>query len=225
MVDLALEIEQLRFQYGGEFGLSIPDLQIEAQSRVACIGPSGCGKTTFLHLLAGILPMQQGRLQVLGVDLATLSDRQRRAFRIAQVGLVFQEFELLEYLTAGENLLLPFQINPALGLTAERRLHARKLSEQLGISKLLDRRPAALSQGERQRIAVGRALVTRPKLVLCDEPTGNLDPEATRTSIDLLFEQCRAAGATLLVVSHDRQILDRFDRVVDLRTLSSGALA
>jgi putative ABC transport system ATP-binding protein len=219
----AINLQNLRFRYSSEFELHLPSLEIEAASRVVCLGPSGCGKTTFLHLVAGILPALSGRLQVLGQDLHAMNDIQRRAFRIAKIGLVFQEFELLEYLTAEENLYLPFQINPALRPGADLQSYAKRLTDQLGLSKLLSRRPAALSQGERQRVAVGRALITRPELVLCDEPTGNLDPEATVRSLDLLFEQCQAVGATLLVVSHDRQILDRFDQIIDLSAVIAGA--
>jgi putative ABC transport system ATP-binding protein len=218
----AINLQDLRFRYSSGFELHLSGLEIDAGSRVVCIGPSGCGKTTFLHLVAGILPAMSGRLQVLGQNLHQMNDVQRRAFRIAKIGLVFQEFELLEYLTAEENLFLPFQINPALRPSADLQTYAKGLTDQLGLSDLMFRRPAALSQGERQRVAVGRALITRPELVLCDEPTGNLDPDATARSLDLLFDQCQAAGATLVVVSHDRQILDRFDQVIDLSSVIAG---
>ncbi len=221
----AIRVEGLRHRYpSGGFELQIERLEVPAGGSVACVGPSGSGKTTLLHLCAGILAVQQGRVVVDGVDLGTLDDRARRRFRVTRIGLVFQEFELLEYLDVRDNVLLPYLVHPALSLDAavERRL--TDLAESVGIAGLLRRRPHELSQGERQRAALCRALVTEPRLLLADEPTGNLDPENGARTIDLLLHESRRRGAALVVVTHDHGVVDRFDAVVDLgRVADSGA--
>lgn len=222
---MAIRLQDVDFQYGDDFRLSVPQLQIEAQQKVALLGPSGCGKTTLLNLLCGLLQPIQGSVQVLGRELTELSDRERRAFRVSQLGLVFQQFELLEYLSAWENLLLPFRINPALQLDGAARQRAQELVATLGLTDKLARRPERLSQGEQQRVALGRALVHEPQCLLCDEPTGNLDPKTTLTALDLLFEQADRLGATVVVVTHNHQILDRFDRVIDVGAWSQRRMS
>jgi putative ABC transport system ATP-binding protein len=213
---MAIRLQGVAFAYGNDFALSVPELAIEAKQKVALLGPSGCGKTTLLNLLCGLLQPTHGQVQVLGRDLTELSDRQRRAFRVSQLGLVFQQFELLEYLTGWENLLLPYRINPALKLDQNVKQRAQQLVTTLGLTDKIQRRPDRLSQGEQQRVALGRALVHEPKCLLCDEPTGNLDPDSTLTALDLLFEQAERLQSTVVVVTHNHQILDRFDRVIDV---------
>lgn len=219
MSDPVLRVEGLRFAHGDGFQLQVDDFCLEAGERVALIGPSGCGKTTFLHLIAGILRADSGRIEVLGKRIDALDEPARRAFRIGNLGLVFQEFELLDYLTARENLLLPFRLHPQPPPREQAQARAEELAQRLGLAALLDRRPARLSQGERQRVALGRALAVAPGIVLGDEPTGNLDPDNARRSLDLLSEQAAADGAAVLVVTHDHGLLDRFDRVVELPSL------
>jgi ABC-type lipoprotein export system ATPase subunit len=152
-----------------------------------------------------------------------LGDPERRRERARQVGLVFQEFELLDYLDALDNILVPLRVRGASRdeLRAG-RLRAEELAASVGIADLLGRTPSRLSQGERQRVAIARALVTDPALVLCDEPTGNLDPEAAARAVDLLIGEARARDAALLMVTHDHGLLDRFDRVVDVTALGGG---
>ena len=213
-----IQISDLGFRYPlGEFALHVPDLDVEAGERVAIIGPSGCGKTTLLHLVAGIRKALEGRLRVRGVELSSLDDGARRDFRIANVGMVFQEFELLEYLDVRENILLPFRINGSLRLTRDVRNRADELAVDMGIGDKLGRPPGSLSQGERQRVAVCRALLSRPDLLLADEPTGNLDPSNKDRVLDLLLDYVESCGATLVVVTHDHDLLDRFQRVVDFK--------
>lgn len=219
MSELVLSIEGLRFSHGPDFHLRVDHFAMHAGERVALIGPSGCGKTTLLHLIAGILQSDAGRIEVLGQRIDTLDEADRRAFRIGKLGLVFQEFELLDYLTARENLLLPFRLHPNPPHRFKALSRAEELAQRLGLAALLDRRPARLSQGERQRVALGRALAVAPGIVLGDEPTGNLDPDNARRSLDLLAEQAAADGAAVLVVTHDHGLLDRFDRVVELPSL------
>ena len=215
-----IRIEKLDFAYPqGPFRLVIDELHIEPETSVAFIGPSGSGKTTLLHLAAGIITPEEGRIFTGGHEVSALPDGARRDFRIRHVGLVFQEFELLEYLDVGDNILLPYRINRSLTLTAEVRRRARELADDVGIGDKLARDVRRLSQGERQRVAICRALLADPRLVLADEPTGNLDPENKRLVLDILFRY--AKDATLVTVTHDHTVLDRFDRVIDFRELAA----
>ncbi|MEM7310718.1 MAG: ATP-binding cassette domain-containing protein [Planctomycetota bacterium] len=222
-----VELEGVRFAYGdgvgeGGFRLEVDALVVERGARVACIGPSGTGKTTLVDLIGGVRVPDAGRISVEGREVSALGEDERRAWRLARVGMVFQEFELLEYLTALDNVLLPYHLGAGRP-DAAARARAERLAERAGVAHLLRRLPARLSQGERQRIAVCRALVTEPALLLCDEGTGNLDPETAGATLELLFEQAREAGATVFFVTHDHGLLDRFDRVVDMRALRGGA--
>lgn len=206
----------LRFAYGeSEFALSIDALSIDSGQHTVVIGPSGCGKTTLAHLLAGILSPDAGEIEVAGAPIQSLADGTRRAFRLEQIGMVFQQFELLDYLTALENILLPFHLAER-APTATDNVRALMLAERMGVAHTLSRRPEFLSQGERQRVAICRALVVKPQLVICDEPTGNLDPASKTAAMDLLFEQVAADGATLMMVTHDHDLLSRFAQVIDL---------
>ena len=199
-------------------------LELKTGELMSVLGPSGCGKSTFLHLAAGILSPDAGQVILAGEQLSPGSDSERRARRVSSIGLVFQEFELLEYLSAEDNLLLPYRITGALKLTEEVRARARELAEATGIADVLARRPGTLSQGQRQRLALCRALVTRPALVLADEPTGNLDPHNAALVRRLLLEQCAAAKAALLVVTHDHASLEEFDTTIDMsRWVNTGA--
>ncbi len=215
----ALLLEQLRFRYpASSFRFEFQRRQeLAAGGSLACIGPSGCGKTTLLNLIGGILPHQNGRLEVLGQALQRRSDPWRRSFRLARLGMVFQEFELLEYLDGRANILLPLRLAGA-GPEQMKRA-ADDLAphiERLGLEHVMDSKPATMSQGERQRVALARALVTRPALLLCDEPTGNLDAGNTRRTMDLLFSYCEESGAALVLVTHDHALLERFDQVLEL---------
>ena len=213
--------------YGGSFSLAVPRLEIAAGETVALIGPSGCGKTTLLNVIAGIHVPEAGSVRVAGVGLhgdgTTASDAERRRFRIAGIGLVFQAFELLEHLSVRENILLPYFVNTALRRDDAVETRVESIAGDMGIGALLKRHPSALSQGERQRVAIARALVTEPGILLADEPTGNLDPDTSTRILDLLFGAVRDRNATLLMVTHDHALLDRFDRVVDLMALGAEA--
>ncbi len=212
-----IDVRDLEFRFGRDgFTLQRDELAIASGERVAFVGPSGCGKTTLLHVLAGILVPERGTVRVGETVVSSADDRARRRFRIREIGLVFQNFELLDYLRVLDNVLLPYRLHPALRLDASVRERARELAGSVGLGDKLGRRIDALSQGERQRVAICRALVTRPSVVLADEPTGNLDPATTARIVDVLFERVAASGATLVVVTHDHGLLDRFDRVVDL---------
>jgi putative ABC transport system ATP-binding protein len=197
--------------------LRVPELTIERGSTVAMVGPSGCGKTTLLNLVAGITSPGGGVITTNDVEVTALTDQARRDFRIRNIGLVFQEFELLEYLNVLDNILLPYRINSALELASDVRDRAQRLAQDVGIADKLDRHPDKLSQGEKQRVAVCRALLTEPVLLLADEPTGNLDPGNKGRVLDILFDYAERSGATLVTVTHDLDLVDRFSRVVDFR--------
>lgn len=207
----------LRFSFGkGGFELALDHLEIKSGSHTAVIGPSGCGKTTLVRLLTGVLMPDAGRVSLLGRDLGELDEDARRAIRIRRVGMVFQSFALLEYLTALENILLPYRLSPHLRLDAEARIRASELAAAVGIEHTLKRRPARLSQGERQRVAICRALVTRPGLIVCDEPTGNLDPARSRATVDLIIQEAERINATVLMVTHDHGLLSAFAQTIRL---------
>ena len=213
-----IKIRQLVFDYGsGDFSLCVPEFSADQGETVAVVGPSGSGKTTLLNLIAGILLPRSGDLTTGSVSPGKLDERERREYRIANIGLVFQEFELLEYLTVLDNILLPYRLSKTLPLTAEVRKRAVSLATETGIAKHLDRFPEQLSQGERQRVAICRAVVTEPGLLLADEPTGNLDPANKDKVLDILFDYVSRSGATLVAVTHDHDVLSRFERVVDFK--------
>jgi putative ABC transport system ATP-binding protein len=215
-------LKDIEFHYPqGAFRLQIPELKIEQGHKVAFIGPSGSGKTTLLNLIAGILRPTTGQIQVNEQDITNLDDSDRRDFRVANVGLVFQEFELLEYLTVLDNILLPFRISPALKLNAAVRERAVQLARDVGIQDQLHRYTNQMSQGERQRVAICRALLPDPCLLLADEPTGNLDPVNKEHVLEILFECVSKTRATLLAVTHDINIVDRFDSVVYFKQFQS----
>ena len=222
-----IELRDVRFRYPqGEFTLGVQRLEIGRGERVAVAGPSGSGKTTLLHLMAGITVPNAGRVLALEVaDLGALDDAARRDFRIRHIGLVFQEFELLEYLSVLDNVLLPYRISGSLELDGAVRDRAETLVEKVGLGDKLARLPSRLSHGERQRVALCRALVTQPQLVLADEPTGNLDPGNRDRVLEILFDYAEARGATLVNVTHDHELLARFERVIDSRAFVAGEAA
>jgi ABC-type lipoprotein export system ATPase subunit len=218
-----IRIDALRFTYpDAEFMLRIPQLHVAPGEKVAVIGPSGSGKTTLLNLIAGILAPRHGRVDCAGVRISDLGDRQRRDFRIRTIGLVFQDFELLDYLDVLDNILHPYRITRTLRLTRAVRQRAIELAQQMDIGDKLHRRVDHLSQGEKQRVAICRALLPSPGLVLADEATGNLDPRNKVHILELLFRSVEAHDATLLAVTHDHELLAHFDRVVNFSDFRSA---
>lgn len=211
-----IRIRDLQFRYEhGDFSLRVPQWQVSPGTRLAMIGPSGCGKTTLLSLIAGILVPASGSIVVDDHELVSLSDAARRNLRVRHIGLVFQEFELLEHLNVLDNILLPCRISGALRLDRNMRERAELLADRVGIRDKLRRYVRRLSQGERQRVAICRALLTAPRLLLCDEPTGNLDTKNKQHVLDILDDYVTQTQATLVTVTHDPEILDRFDHVLD----------
>ncbi len=221
-----IECRQLSFRYPGDtFSLAIDSLSIAAGEKVAIIGPSGCGKTTLLKLISGMLSPADGTICLDGQDLSALSRSGRQAHRIRHIGLVQQQFELLDYLTVRENILLPYRVTSALTLDSQAHDRAEQLMQRVGIEQHGERYPQQLSQGERQRTAICRGLVTAPQIILADEPTGNLDPTNQSKTVELLLEQADQIGATVVMVTHEPTLLPHFERTIDLLELRKEANA
>jgi putative ABC transport system ATP-binding protein len=197
-------------------------VSIAAGELVAICGPSGCGKSTLLHMLGCVDAPSHGQMLVDGVDVSTLGDAERSAIRLSKIGFVFQRFFLLPMLTAAENVELPQA--EAGAPRADRRKRTMELLDYVGLAHRAHHRPSQLSGGEAQRVAIARALANRPRLLLADEPTGELD-QATGQQIVGLFERVHADGTTVVVVTHDPAIAARSPRVLLMRDgrLENGA--
>ncbi len=195
--------------------VDVPDFGLDAHTQLALAGESGSGKSTFLNLIAGILKPDSGVIQFDGVDVATLSEAQRDRLRASKLGYIFQTFNLLQGYTCLENVLLGMSFGAGVD-----RAFAEQLLRRVGLQDKLHHRPRQLSTGQQQRVAVARALANKPKLVIADEPTGNLDHKNAREALTLIRETCRENGAALLLVSHDREVLGQFEHVGDFEKLN-----
>jgi putative ABC transport system ATP-binding protein len=193
--------------------------ELAAGEQRALRGESGSGKTTFLNLIAGILAADGGRVELDGIDLAALPEAKRDRLRADKIGYIFQTFNLLQGYTVLENVLLGMSFGPR-GVD---RVHAVELLRRVGLEHRLGHFPRQLSTGQQQRVAVARALANRPKLVLADEPTGNLDRTSAREALALIREVCRENGAALLLVSHDDGVLAQFEGMQDFAVINAAA--
>lgn len=210
----AVVLREVRFRYrSGPEILDIPELTIVRGERVFLFGPSGSGKTTLLGLLAGVLAGYTGSVDVLGQDMAKLRGSARDAFRGTHIGYIFQQFNLIPYLTVRENITLPGRLQPARGKQAG---DVTAVAQRLGIASLLERGVTELSVGQQQRVAAARALLGGPELLIADEPTSALDFDHRERFLELLFENCALTNSTLLFVSHDRSLAGKFDRQLSL---------
>ena len=219
-----IELSQIEFRYPstGGFQLSIPSLDVSEGDCVAVVGPSGSGKTTLLGLLSGILSPDRGIVNVAGTDLVGLDESNRRHFRLQHIGQVFQTFELLNYLSVAENVMLPYFIEATGASRQQLLIRALELLRDVGLESKAGVRPGELSQGEQQRVAVCRAMLNQPGLLLADEPTGNLDQANKQNVVDLLLDQARQNKSTLLMVTHDHSLLASFSTVLDIRSIAVG---
>ncbi|HPF39343.1 MAG TPA: ABC transporter ATP-binding protein [Phycisphaerae bacterium] len=222
-VTAILEIHELVKRYrapGGATNVVVdaPSFSLASAQQVALRGESGSGKTTFLNLIAGILAPDGGAIRIDDADITRLGESARDRLRAKQVGYVFQTFNLLQGYTALQNVELAMMLGRGVD-----HAFARALLEKVGMSDRLHYRPSQLSVGQQQRVAVARALANHPKLVLADEPTGNLDAANARTSLSLLRELCETNGAALLLVSHDRHVLEQFDDARDFSEINRAA--
>jgi ABC-type lipoprotein export system ATPase subunit len=191
------------------------DLSVESGTVTCLLGPSGSGKSTLLHLIGGIEPCQQGQVAVDDWAVSQLSAADLARYRRTYVGFIFQAFHLLPMLTAVENVEVPLVFAGA--APRERRARALALLERVGLAPRADHRPDQLSGGEQQRVAVARALVAEPRLLLADEPTGNLDSETGAAVIAQLLGSCRERGCTVLIATHNEALADQADRLIHLR--------
>ena len=198
--------------------IDVPSFELEEKAQVALCGESGSGKTTFLHLIAGILKADEGTIRLGNQPISAMNETQRDRLRAQAIGYIFQTFNLLPAFTCLENVLLGMSFGPGAD-----RAFAETLLRRVGLADRLHHRPRQLSTGQQQRVAVARALANRPKLVLADEPTGNLDSVSAREALKLIGEACRENGAALLLVSHDHSVLASFERVLDLSEINRAA--
>lgn len=227
-----LELSQLGFAWPGQAELlDIPTFQLAKGESLFLNGPSGSGKTTLLGLLGGVQKAGRGSVRLLDQDLSLLSAGARDRFRVDHTGYIFQQFNLLPFLSVRENVALPCRFS-RLRTKRARQRHgsveqaANQLLNHLGLpSALHERRAEALSIGQQQRVAAARALIGQPELVIADEPTSALDADAREAFLHLLFSECQAAGASLLFVSHDQSLAPLFDRSVSLLDLNRAARA
>lgn len=220
-----LEIKDLKKSFVTPDGsthlvVDVPWFELAEKAQVALSGESGSGKTTFLHLIAGILKPDSGCIRISGQEMSALSEPQRDRLRAGAIGYIFQTFNLLQGYTCLENVLLGMSFGA--GVDHE---FAVRLLQRVGLGEKLRHYPRQLSTGQQQRVAVARALANRPKLVLADEPTGNLDHKNARESLALIREACRENGAALLLVSHDREVLAQFETQQSLAQINRAALA
>jgi ABC-type lipoprotein export system ATPase subunit len=200
--------------------LDVPSLDVAAGEAVCVVGGSGTGKTTLLNVVAGIVLPDRGTVTVDGEEIPRLSEAKRDAYRARKIGYVFQTFNLLQAYTAEENVLLPPMF--AGMKRSEARARAAELLTRVGLGGKRDRRPSEMSVGEQQRVAVARAVACRPKVLLADEPTANLDPKNAREAMALLREVAAESGAVLLVVTHDQRLRAEFARVETLGTAAAA---
>ena len=208
-----IRLERLRFGYnGGEDVLRLGEFVVGPQDNILVVGPSGCGKTTLLHLIAGLLLPNSGSVVVDGQNLSALSPSARARFRGRHIGVVLQQFHLLPTLTAMQNLLVAQSLA---GLPVDRTA-AQVMLKALGIDERLDAYPHQLSVGQQQRVAVARALVNRPKLLLADEPTSNLDDEACESVAELLLHATRQYAVSLVIATHDTRLKSKIPRQLAL---------
>ncbi len=226
-----LDIKRLKKSFtqpegGNLLILDIPEFQIAKGEQVALIGQSGGGKTTLLHLIAGLLSLDEGSIRIDGIETNVLSEQGRDRFRAETIGYVFQTFNLLPAFSAIENV----RLGMAFGSGKHQYSRAADLLTRVGLKDRFNYRPSQLSVGQQQRVAIARSLAGRPKLLLADEPTANVDPSSADSVLELIRETCREEEVSLLTVTHDMQIASRFDRIekldeinqVDHSSASSG---
>lgn len=215
MGDVVLSGAGLHHRYGSTPVLRGVDVSVERGEVVAVMGPSGSGKSTLLHLLAGMLRPDSGQVWLAGRRIDTLRDRERSAIRLRQLGFVFQFGDLVPELTVGENVELPLSL---LGARAgDVRTRARAMLDQLGVADVAERRLSEVSGGQAQRVAVARALVHEPAVVLADEPTGSLDTVNGELVLDALLAAARQTGSAVMIVTHELRVAARAAREIQLR--------
>ena len=223
--NILVEIRDLQLAYPGvgKPVIKIPEFSLIRGEELFMYGPSGSGKSTLLEVLSGVLKPQQGSVKVLDMDLVKMTESERDSFRAEHMGYIFQSFNLIPYLTVTENIELPLHLSSSrkarLG-TVDTGMVIRALCGNLGIADLIGKKVRELSVGQQQRVAVARALLGKPDLLLADEPTSALDTDHREKFLKLMFEICDLYGTTVLFVSHDRSIEKLFTRSVALGSIN-----
>jgi len=222
-----IQARNLRFAWSIQADpvLDLPELEVGQGESLFLHGPSGCGKTTLLNLIGGVLTPQSGQLVVLGQDLAQLGGSDRDALRADQIGFVFQQFNLVPYLSVIDNVTLPARFSDSRRARSESggqslEAAATKLLADLGMEEAGEQAVTELSVGQQQRVALARALLGAPAMIIADEPTSALDTDRRDEFVELLFAAAGQADSSVVMVSHDREMGARFDRVVDLREIN-----
>jgi putative ABC transport system ATP-binding protein len=229
MTEPAIKIQGLRFAWKGNAPvLDVPDFTLARGERLFLRGPSGSGKSTLLGVIAGVLEADAGKVSVLGQDLTSLSSSARDRMRADHLGVIFQMFNLVPYLSVVGNVTLPLKFSAARrkAVGGDADAEARRLLGRLGLmdDAMLERRVSDLSVGQQQRVAAARALIGAPEIVIADEPTSALDADARDRFITLLSEEAARTGAALLFVSHDASLARLFDRAVDLAEINRAGV-
>lgn len=224
---MTVQIENLKFKDPrmSESVLDVPNFRVENKEKVFLYGPSGCGKTTLLEVLAGVIPADSGVVRVVGEDLVKCTAPQRDLIRANRLGYIFQNFNLIPYLSVLENITLPLYLSAKKREKVPKNVEveqAQSLCQHLGIMDILNKNAAELSVGQQQRVAAARALLGQPELILADEPTSALDFDHREKFIQLLFSLCEKHEISVLFVSHDRTLQNMFDRSVNLTELNRG---
>lgn len=220
-----LQLSDVTFRWPGRsgFGLTVPDFAVQKGEAVLLLGDSGSGKSTLLSLICGTMLPDQGKVHVTGQDLSALSAAARDRYRAENIGVIFQQFNLLPFGTVADNILLPLRFAPQRRARAgQGHSAAADLCAQLGLpDQVFYSKARTLSVGQQQRVAVARALIGQPPIIIADEPTSALDASAQAAFLDLLFQRTAAHGASLLMVSHDPRLARRFDRVVQITDIAT----
>lgn len=219
-----LSLKDVQFRWPGRvaFDLRVPDFEVDASETVLLLGESGSGKSTLLSLICGTVSATTGAIRVAGTDMASLSSGQRDRFRAEQIGLIFQQFNLLPFASVRDNILLPLRFAPKRrARVPDLRTETERLCLALGLpDDVMAAKAGTLSVGQQQRVAAARALIGQPPLIIADEPTSALDAATQATFLELLFAQSRAHSSALLMVSHDARLAPQFDRVVEMSKIA-----
>ena len=219
-----LRLEDVTYNWPGSasFGLHVPNLTLAQSETVLLLGESGSGKSTLLSLICGTIIAGSGRVSVARTDIAKLSAGQRDRFRAEQIGLIFQQFNLLPFASVQDNILLPLRFAPERqNRLSDPKQEATRLCHDLGLPDgVMSSKAGNLSVGQQQRVTAARALIGMPPLIIADEPTSSLDASTQATFLELLFAQSRAHGTTLLMVSHDARLSSQFDRVIHMADIA-----
>jgi len=219
-----LDISDVAYRWRGQagFSLTVPHLSVAKGESVLLLGESGSGKSTLLSLICGTILPDQGKVTIAGTEITSLSGGARDKFRAEQIGVIFQQFNLLPFASVRDNILLPLRFAPIRrNRVADAATEAEKLCSALGLpDHAVEAKATALSVGQQQRVAVARALIGQPPLIIADEPTSALDANSQAAFLDLLFAQITAHETSLLMVSHDPRLGERFDRVIQIEDIA-----